>query len=190
MIFWWQYKQYTQNRKNILLPTIKLWAFFGVLGLYVFLRWYLIHYHSFVNQFGGAGLSSLAITLNYLGIAFWQMFEGFWIFVGLAIYHVFKNKNYLPGIIVIFLNFMIFSSAMLVLDITRSTAYTFPTIIISFFMIRDVVEIKKMKTLMQIVLFICFMYPSYTFIAGWRPRPYSPIVRIFKRVLHIPSTSY
>jgi hypothetical protein len=188
VVFWWQYKQYIQSGHNFLQPTVKSYTFLGVLGVYLFLRWYLIHYHSFVNQFSGTGFSCLIGTIDYWGIAFWQMFEGFWIFVGLAIYHVFKSKDYFPGIILIFLNFIVFSSAMLVSDITRSMAYAFPTIIISFFMIENVIEIKKLKFLMQIVLFICFMYPSCNIIAGRAPRAYSPIVRIIKHVLHIPST--
>ncbi len=187
IVFWWQYQYHVKTGNNFLRPTTKAYAFMGLYGVYMFLRWYLVRHFGFINQFGGIGLSALQGTINYLGIAFWQVFEGFWIFVGFAAYYLYKTRQYLPGVILVLLNFLLFSSSMLVSDITKSMAYLFPTIIIAFFIIKDVPEKKALKKLTVIVLFICFMYPSYNFIAGRsEPHPYNPVyIRVVKHILHI-----
>ena len=79
-----------------------------------------------------------------------------------------------------------FIAALTVCDVTRSKAYIFPSIIIAFLIVKDTVDTKILKQLTAIVLFFCFIYPSYSFIVGKEPHPYNPMYLCFvKHLLHI-----
>ena len=186
VLFWWQYKQNNETGKNFFIPTKQSYVFIFVLGAYLLIRYLLINYCHFKNQFSGAGFSVFTITINYFGIAFWQAFEGFWLLVSLALYFLIKTKKYNQLIIFLFLNTLIFFIAMMVADTSKSISYIFPSILISLYIITQNIDNKEIKKISYIVLLFCFLFPSYTFIAEKPPHPYNPVyMRIAKYLLHI-----
>ncbi|MFP5041431.1 hypothetical protein [Parasediminibacterium sp. JCM 36343] len=186
VLFWWQYQQNVKTKKSFFLPALQSFAFGFSLFIYLLLRWYLILHYGFKNQFAGAGLTVLGYTINYAGIVFWQAFEGFWLFLPIALYQLYCSKKYLIGIVFIMLNAALFLGALTVMGITRSMAYIFPSIIIAFYIAKESFEVTELKRLMAIVLLFCFVYPSYSFIVGKGPHPYNPIyMRATKKLLHI-----
>lgn len=185
IVFYWQYRNHTQNQKKFFLPSKQAYIMLITLLLYLVTRWILVNYFGFVNQF--AGTNTLIYTINYAGIAFWQAFEGFWFLIVLAILALYNQKKYAVALIFLILNALIFSIGMSVMDITRSIAYVFPSIIISLYILKDYFEYHKLKQVMLICLLFCFMYPSYNFIVGKPPHSYNPIyIRVAKKLLHIP----
>ena len=186
IIFYWQHKKYSTQQKSFYLPTKQTYAIVISIAFYIAARCALVNYFGFVNQFKGVG-SSLLYTINYMGIAFWQAFEGFWLLIIIAVYLLFKQRKYAIAGIFITLNATIFFIGMNVMDITRSIAYIFPSIIIALYIISTQLDVSKIKRYLMICLLFSFMYPSYNFIVGKPPHSYNPIyMRVAKKLLHIP----
>lgn len=185
ILFYWQYKSHTQSNKNFYIPSKQAYIIMLTLFLYLITRWILINYFGFKNQF--AGTNTLFYTINYAGIALWQAFEGFWLLVALAVYILWKQKKIGIALVFILLNLVIFLVGLSVMDITRSIAYVFPSILVSIFILKDSFDLHKLKQVMLICLLFCFMYPAHNFIVGKPPKSYSPVyIRVTKKLMHIP----
>lgn len=185
ILFYWQYKSVQENGRSFYTPTVKAYTLVTTLILYFALRWLLVNHFGFVNQLQGTG--TIYYTINYMGIAFWQAFEGFWILIILSLYYLYTNKTYVIGAFFVILSIMIFLIGMNVMDLTRSVAYVFPAIIIALYIVKNSLETAKIRHYLMICLLFCFVYPSYNFIVGKPPHHFSPIyMRVAKKLLHIP----
>lgn len=185
IVFWWQYKATAERGKNFFLPAKQTISIVVAFAVYCFCRWYLIAHMGFKNQFGGTGASVFASTMKYAGLGFWQAFEGFWLLVLLALAALYEQKKYFIGLLLIAINGLIYLAGLTVLDVTKSIAYLFPTIIIALYLVKDRIEAKEFRKYMACTLIFCFFYPSYYYIAGAEPKPYYPIyLRVMKNMTH------
>lgn len=186
IIFWWQYKQLTLANKNFFLPAKQSYVIVLVAIIYFALRFYLITNFGFQNQFKGSSFSVIKDTINFYGLTVWQMFEGFWLIVISAFYKLIKDKKNVPALFFVLINLMLFISSLCIYDNTRSIAYAFPSIIISFFIIKDAIDLKKMSS---IALLFCFIFPSYFYICGAAVTRHDPIyIRILNKIINAKTT--
>ena len=186
ILFWWQYKQLTLANKNFFVPAKQSCVIILVVVTYFAIRYYLITNFGFQNQFKGSSFSVLKDTINYYGLTVWQMFEGFWLIVLYAFYKLLKDRKIIIALFFVLINLMLFVSSLCIYDNSRSIAYAFPSIIISFYIIKDAIDLRKMSS---IALLFCFIFPSYFYICGAAVTRHDPFYfRILNKIINTKTT--
>ena len=82
--------------------------------------------------------------INNVPAAIWTGLEGFWIMVALNLILLYKNKNFIPGVIFLITIIVLIILGNSVIDTSRSMLYLFPAVIISINQIS-----KKMLQIMK-----------------------------------------
>ncbi len=184
IIFWWQYLQMQKTGKNFFTPSPGAWAWAAAITVYALLRWMLVVKFGFKNQLAGTGLGELVYTLQYAGLAGWQVFEGFWLLIVPALYYLYRNRQFALIAIFVGINLVLFTTALLVDDMSRSIAYMFPSIIIALYIVaKNFGAGLNFRLLLPAVVLICFICPAYN-IGGKGLYPYSPVyLRAIKKIV-------
>lgn len=185
IIVWWQTKQSFVNKKAFLIPSVQSLILVASIFLYFITRYFLINNLGFKNQF--AGINCLPSTFNSLGLTFWQMFEGFWVFVSLALYVLIKDKRFVIAFIWCTATLLVFIAGHFVMDLSRSVAYTFPSIFIAVLIVFNSEFKDSLKPYLISCLIVCFIFPAQNVIVGKPIHYYKPIyIRLVGKILNIP----
>lgn len=183
VVLYGQYKTYIQSNKNYFKFSKQLWGFFISILFYLTARWILMNYFGFKNHFGGVGFKLYKITFNYFGISFFQIFEGFWLIISLSLFILKKTKEIYWIIAFIIVNLGYFLMSLTVADITRSGAYIFPSIFLSFLIVKNYATKEQLRYLLYFTTIISFVYPSYFIIAAIEPKSFPPfIIHVIKNI--------
>ena len=127
---------------------------------YFLIRFALGYFLGLKTSTGGFDFKTMALNLNFAPISIWQTFEGGWFIVFLFLTDLYKNAKlrftfFLGQIfIVVLVSFMVF-------DVTRSLVYLFPLFIISIFVLREKVKIKRLNYYLYLSVFVSLLYPAY-----------------------------
>lgn len=152
--------------------------------LYGALRMTLVAGFGFKNQTAGTGLEILRFTLPLADQTLWQMLEGFWLFVALALAGLWRERR--DRLLLLLLPVAaaaVYGVALLVEDLTRSAAYGFPALFIALRLAKPTVSRAHFRTLGLLCLLICVLYPPYAQIARKSPRYFAPLyVRIGEKL--------
>ena len=99
--------------------------------------------------------------INNVPAAIWTGLEGFWIIVALNFILLYKNKNFLPGLTLIFTIITLIVLGNSVIDTSRSMLYLFPAVVISMEQISKNFPNKEIRNILILCFIISFIFPSY-----------------------------
>jgi len=175
-----------QDRPGGLRPVLPLRApqvaVVGALGLYVALRFYLQSQVGLKIPVGsGAGAGPGLIRLNYgmFPLGFLTSIEFLWLAVGLAIWGLWRQKQYLFSLAWLLNMGLIMGVAYMVHDTTRSAAYVFPAVALAWLILGRSEQARPLRHLALVLLVLCFFFATH-FVMHQNPAWISPF---FPKVL-------
>ena len=132
--------------------------------LYVFIRYQINVAYGLelaeYSQYDERGWKLLN-QINNVPAAIWTGLEGFWIIVALNLILLYKNKNFLPGLTLIFTIITLIVLGNSVIDTSRSMLYLFPAVLIGMEQISKKVPNKEIRNILILCFIISFFSPSY-----------------------------
>lgn len=139
------------------------------LFFYVALRLFLSSAYGLRTPLDGAGINTIMKNTDFMGMALWSAFEGFWILNITAMILIWHKRLYFLGFCLMVVSAIITLVAFSVFDLTRSIAYIFPVIFISVLLLKDELALKSMRKLLMLSAVVCFLFPAYYIITDVSP---------------------
>lgn len=186
LIVWYQLDRRDEPSAFALLkPTRSTVLLLVGLAVYVALRMTLVAAFGFKNQTAGTGFDILRFTLPLADQTLWQMLEGFWLLVAIALVVVWRDRrDRLLLLLFPAAAAAVYGVALLVEDVTRSVAYGFPAIFIALRLARPALTPAHFRIVGLLCLFVCLLYPPYAQIARKSPHYFKPLyVRLGEKLV-------
>jgi hypothetical protein len=126
--------------------------------LYLTLRVYLIHAHSFFTGTMDIGPSLLFYNYNTFPLCILFVFEGAWLFIFLGIYKSLQDRLFL--VLVGGATCVILGVALMIADVSRSTAYLYPLFFIGLHACVPYYKKYALRKILLISTFLCILIPT------------------------------
>jgi len=129
--------------------------------LYIVLRMYLINFHHFFTGTMDIGPSLFFYNYNTFPLSILFVFEGAWLVILLGIWKSIQNKWFV--VLVSLSTFVILVTALMIADVSRSTAYLFPLFFIGLYKCNQYYKPYALRKIVLISTFLCIIIPTQQF---------------------------